>query len=60
MTLTHAALAPVSHPIWLDMAGAQARAVLALESRGLTMKDILTMTPFTRHGGPPASAGSTT
>src|SRR5215472_10211211 len=42
MTLTHAALAPSGHPIWLDMARRSARAVLALESRGITMKHILT------------------
>jgi len=42
MCLTHAALAPSGHPIWLDMARRSARAVLALEARGLTMKDILT------------------
>jgi xylonate dehydratase len=42
MCLTHSALAPSGHPIWLDMARRSARAVLALEARGLTMKDILT------------------
>src|SRR3954454_2130123 len=42
MSLTHSALAPSGHPIWLDMARRSGRAVLALESRGLTMKDILT------------------
>jgi putative YjhG/YagF family dehydratase len=42
MCLTHAALAPSGHPIWLDMARRSARAVLALEARGLAMKDILT------------------
>src|SRR6266478_3521074 len=42
MTLTHAALAPSGHPIWLDMARRSARAVLGLESRGITMKHILT------------------
>ncbi len=42
MSLTHSALAPSGHPIWLDMARRSARAVLALESRGIHMKDILT------------------
>src|SRR5258705_156207 len=42
MCLTHAALAPSGHAIWLDMARRSARAVLALESRGLAMCDILT------------------
>ena len=42
MSLPHSALAPSGHPIWLDMARRSARAVLALEARGLTMRDILT------------------
>ena len=42
MSLTHSALAPSGHAIWLDMARRSGRAVLKLESRGLTMKNILT------------------
>ena len=42
MTLTHAALAPSGHPIWLDMARRSARAALQMIQRGITMKDILT------------------
>ncbi len=42
MSLTHSALAPSGHPIWLDMARRSARAVLELEARGLAMRDILT------------------
>jgi xylonate dehydratase len=42
MSLPHSALAPSGHPIWLDMARRSARAALALESRGLKMRDILT------------------
>lgn len=42
MSLPHAALSPSGHPIWLDMARRSARAVLALEARGIRMKDILT------------------
>lgn len=42
MSLTHSALAPSGHPIWLDMARRSARAVLSMESRGITMKDIVT------------------
>jgi xylonate dehydratase len=42
MSLTHSALAPSGLPIWLDMARRSGRAVLALEERGLTMRDILT------------------
>jgi putative YjhG/YagF family dehydratase len=41
MSLTHSALAPSGHPIWLDMARRSARGALALEARGLTMKDVL-------------------
>jgi putative YjhG/YagF family dehydratase len=42
LTLTHAALAPSGHPIWLDMARRSARAVLAQEECGLTSRHILT------------------
>ena len=42
MSLGHSALAPSGHPIWLDMARRSARALLALEQRGLTMRDVLT------------------
>jgi putative YjhG/YagF family dehydratase len=42
MSLPHSALAPSGHPIWVDMARRSARAVLSLESRGLTMRDVLT------------------
>jgi len=42
MTLGHAALAPSGHPIWLDMARRSALALVALERRGITMRDILT------------------
>jgi len=43
LTLPHAALSPSGQPIWTDMARRSARAALALEARGLTMKDILTV-----------------
>jgi len=42
MTPTHAALSPSGHPIWSDMARRAARAVMSLEERGITMRDILT------------------
>ena len=42
MSLGHAALAPSGQPIWLDMARRSARALLALEARGIAMRDILT------------------
>jgi putative YjhG/YagF family dehydratase len=42
MALGHSALMPSGHPIWLDMARRSAAALLALESRGMTMRRILT------------------
>jgi xylonate dehydratase len=42
MSLPHSALAPSGQPVWLDMARRSARAVLDLERRGLTMRQILT------------------
>ena len=42
MSLGHTALAPSGHAIWLDMARRSARAVMALEARGLTMTHVLT------------------
>jgi putative YjhG/YagF family dehydratase len=41
MSLTHSALSPSGHAIWLDMARRSARAVLNMESRGTRMKDVL-------------------
>ncbi len=42
MSLTHSALAPSGHPLWLDMARRSARAVMQMETEGLNMRDILT------------------
>ena len=42
MSLGHTALAPSGHPIWLDMARRSARALMALETRGIRMRDIIT------------------
>jgi len=42
LSLPHSALSPSGHAIWLDMARRSARAVLALESRGIQIKGILT------------------
>jgi putative YjhG/YagF family dehydratase len=44
LSLTHSALSPSGHPIWLDMARRSARAALALEQRGLTTGNIVTET----------------
>jgi putative YjhG/YagF family dehydratase len=42
LALGHSALAPSGQPIWLDMARRSARALMALESHGITTRDILT------------------
>jgi putative YjhG/YagF family dehydratase len=42
LSLGHTALAPSGHPIWLDMARRSARALMEMERRGITMRDILT------------------
>ncbi len=42
LSLTHSALAPSGHPIWLDMATRSARAMVRLNELSLTTRDILT------------------
>src|SRR3954468_5955462 len=42
MSLGHSALAPSGHPIWLDMARRSATALMAAETRGLLMRDVIT------------------
>ncbi|MEK7408018.1 MAG: YjhG/YagF family D-xylonate dehydratase, partial [Acidobacteriota bacterium] len=42
LALTHSALAPSGEPVWLDMARRSARALMALEARGIRVRDILT------------------
>ncbi|MGD0498512.1 MAG: YjhG/YagF family D-xylonate dehydratase [Bryobacteraceae bacterium] len=42
MALGHAALSPSGHAIWLDLARRSARALMALEVRGVGMREILT------------------
>src|SRR5688572_4947643 len=42
LSLGHSALAPSGHPIWLDMARRSARALLALDERGIHTRDVLT------------------
>ena len=41
LSLGHSALAPSGQPIWLDMARRSARALMTLESRGITIRHIL-------------------
>jgi len=42
LALPHSALAPSGQPIWLELARASARALLRLQQRKLTTRDILT------------------
>jgi putative YjhG/YagF family dehydratase len=42
LSLPHTALAPSGQPIWLDMAHRSARALMALDRRGIKSSDILT------------------
>jgi putative YjhG/YagF family dehydratase len=42
LSLGHSALAPSGQPIWLDMARRSAQALVTLEARGLSTRDILT------------------
>ena len=42
LSLPHSALAPSGQPIWLDMAERSARALMQLERRRITMRQILT------------------
>ena len=42
LALTHGALAPSGQPIWLDLARRSARALVSLEARGITTRDIVT------------------
>ena len=42
LSLPHAALAPSGQPVWLDMARRSARALVALGSRGVTTRDVVT------------------
>ena len=42
LTLPHAALAPSGEPVWRDMALRSGRAIVALESLGITGADVLT------------------
>ena len=42
MALPHSALSPSGQPIWLDIARRSARAVVEMERRGKTIRDVLT------------------
>lgn len=42
LSVLHSALAPSGQPIWLELARSSVRALLALEERGIAIKDVLT------------------
>lgn len=42
LSLPHSALSPSGQPIWLDMARRSAQALVNMQTRGITTKDILT------------------
>ncbi|MFH5182656.1 YjhG/YagF family D-xylonate dehydratase [Paenibacillus sp. TAB 01] len=42
LTVPHAALAPSGQPVWEEMARQSARAMMALEAKGIRMKDVVT------------------
>lgn len=42
LAIAHSALAPSGQPIWLEMARLSARALVDLQQRGMTVRDILT------------------
>jgi putative YjhG/YagF family dehydratase len=42
LSVGHSALAPSGHPIWIDMARRSARALMELEARNISVRDILT------------------
>src|SRR5262247_2100588 len=42
LSLPHTALAPSGQPIWREMARGSARALVAMQARGLTTRDVLT------------------
>jgi len=42
LAVTHSALVPSGQPIWLDLARRSARALIEMESQGVTTSDILT------------------
>jgi len=52
LSLPHSALSPSGHPIWTDMARRSARAVLALEARGLAAPRTGQTAPRMRAHGP--------
>ena len=46
LSLPHSALSPSGQPIWLDMATRSARALVEMQRRGITTRDILTDAAF--------------
>jgi putative YjhG/YagF family dehydratase len=60
MTVTHAALAPSGQAIWKEMARESARALMALETRGITTADIVTPEAITNAMMVHAACGGST
>lgn len=60
MSLPHSALAPSGQPIWLDMARRSARALLALDQRGLATRDLLTAASIKNAMAVHAASGGST
>ena len=46
MALPHSALAPSGQPIWLDMARRSAKALMAMDDRGIALGDLLSEASF--------------
>src|SRR2546427_2334166 len=60
LSLPHSALAPSGQPVWFDMARRSARALVALESRGIRSRDVVTDAAVRNAmGGQPAFCGAT-
>ena len=53
LSLGHSALSPSGQPIWLDLARRSARALMALQQRGIRVRDILTEAAVEERDGHP-------
>ena len=60
MSLPHSALAPSGQPIWRDIATRSARAIVEMQSQGVTTRDILTPDAFHNAMGVHAACGGST
>jgi xylonate dehydratase len=60
LSLPHTALAPSGQPVWFDAARRSARALIALEAKGLAMRDILTAASVSNAMAVHAAVGGST